>query len=445
MAVCPLEFRYGRDLMKGIFSEEHRLQCILDVEARLAEAHAEVGNISKEHAKLIRQASNTKIVSIARVNELDKQINHEITAIIRVLGEQSGEGGKYVHFGATSNDILDTCAAMQIRDALKVIEGDLIALRSALAVQAEKHRETIMIGRTHGQFALPITFGLKMAIYSLEVHRHLERLNQLRPRICVGKMSGAVGTGAGLGSKVLEIQKLVMKGLDLGIEEGPSQIVARDRYVELVSALCNIATSVEKFATEVRNLQRSEIGEVSEAFDTKKQVGSSTMAHKRNPIIAENVCGLARVVRANIIPTFESAILWHERDLTNSSAERFTIPHTFIILDDILVKIERIIQNLIVNSEKMRQNLDLAGQKIMAEPVIMRLVDKGLGRQEAHERVRICTMKSDEKPTGFKEALKADETIGKLLCDEELEECFCLEEYLGSTQDTIDNILAKYR
>ena len=431
--------------MKGIFSEEHRLQCILDVEARLAEAHAEVGNISKEHAKLIRQASNTKIVSMARVNELDGQINHEITAIIRVLGEQSGEGSKYVHLGATSNDILDTCAAMQIRDALKVIEGDLIALQSALAEQAEKHRQTIMIGRTHGQFALPITFGLKMAIYSLEVHRHLERLDQMHPRICVGKMSGAVGTGAGFGLKALEIQRLVMKGLDLGIEESPSQIVARDRYVEFMSVLCNIATSVEKFATEVRNLQRSEIGEVSEAFDSKKQVGSSTMAHKRNPVMAENVCGLARVVRANIIPTFESAILWHERDLTNSSAERFTVPHTFIILDDILVKIERIIRNLIVNSERMKQNLEMAGQRIMAEPVIMRLVDKGLGRQEAHERVRICSMRSDGETTDFKEALKADETIGKLLCDEELDKCFNLEDYLGSTQETIDNILAKYR
>jgi len=445
MAVCPLEFRYGRDEMKRIFSEENRLQKILDVEAVLAEAHAEVGNISKEHAALIRKAANTRIVTLSRVQELDREINHEITAVIRVLGEQSGEGGKYVHLGATSNDILDTGAALQIKEALDIIGEDLLSLRSALAELADKHRNTIMIGRTHGQYALPITFGLKIAIYSLEVNRHIERLKDLVPRICVGKMSGAVGTGAGLGLKALEIQKAAMDKLNLGVEEGPSQIVSRDRYIEMFSVLCNIATSVEKFATEIRNLQRSDIGEVSEAFDTKKQVGSSTMAHKRNPVTAENVCGLARVIRGYMTPAFESAILWHERDLTNSSAERFTVPHSFILLDDILMKMERLIRTLEVNEERMRQNLENAGPSIMAEPVIMKLVEKGVSRQDAHELLRVCAMKCVEEGGDFKETLMSEERICEQLGEDDIDLCLCYDAYLGSTQKTIDNILNKCR
>lgn len=445
MAVCPLEFRYGRDEMKRIFLEETRLQYILDVEATLAEAHSKVGNISAEHAAMIRQAANTQIVTIRRVREIDREINHEITAIIRVLGEQGGEGGKYVHLGATSNDILDTCAALQIKSAIELIHSDLIAFRTTLAGLADKYRSTIMIGRTHGQFAIPITFGLKIAVYSLEVHRQIERLKELSARILVGKMSGAVGTGAGLGPKALEIQKITMEHLGLGIEEGPSQIVGRDRYVELISVICNIATSVEKFATEIRSLQRSEVGEVSEAFDDKKQVGSSTMAHKRNPVIAENICGLARIIRGYITPSFEGAVLWHERDLTNSSAERFTIPHSFILLDDILVKINRLFGTLVINEQQMINNLERAGSRIMAESIIMRLVDKGMSRQEAHELVRVCSMECSDNGADFKDVLCKQESINKLLSPEEVEKNLQFESYLGSTNEIIDNILKKFK
>ncbi|HUW43270.1 MAG TPA: adenylosuccinate lyase [Thermoplasmata archaeon] len=445
MAVCPLEFRYGRQKMKHIFSEETRLQYILDVEAALAEADARLGIISSDHASMIRKSANTKIVSLTRVRDLDSQINHEITAIVRTLAEQSGEGGKYVHLGATSNDILDTSAALQIRDALRIIIEGLLSLRNALAELADKHRDTIMIGRTHGQFALPITFGLKMAIYSLEIHRHIERVHQLMHRICVGKMSGAVGTGAGLGPKALEIQKNVMDHLQIGIEEGPSQVVGRDRYVELVAVLANIATSIEKIATEIRNLQRSEISEVSEAFDVKRQVGSSTMAHKRNPVTAENICSLARIVRGFMTPAFESAILWHERDLTNSAAERFIIPHSFIILDDILAKTDKLMRTLVVNKERMRKNLESAGPTIMAESVIIRLVDKGMGRQEAHELLRTCAIECVDAGKDFKCTLKAENVISQALCDDEIEEALRPESYLGTTGKTIDNILAKYK
>jgi adenylosuccinate lyase len=284
-----------------------------------------------------------------------------------------------------------------------------------------------------------------MAIYSLEIHRHIERVHQLMPRICVGKMSGAVGTGAGLGPKALEIQKNVMEHLQIGIEEGSSQIVGRDRYVELVAVLANIATSIEKIATEIRNLQRSEIGEVSEAFDAKKQVGSSTMAHKRNPVTAENICGLGRIVRGFMTPAFESAVLWHERDLTNSAAERFIIPHSFILLDDILAKTDKLMRTLVVNKERMSKNLESAGPTIMAESVIMRLVEKGMSRQDAHELLRTCTMECVDSQKNFKSALKEKSVISQMLSDEEIEESLRPESYLGTTGKTIDAILAKYK
>ncbi|MDH4123770.1 MAG: lyase family protein, partial [Thermoplasmata archaeon] len=267
----------------------------------------------------------------------------------------------------------------------------------------------------------------------------------LMPRICVGKMSGAVGTGAGLGPKALEIQKHVMDKLNLGIEEGPSQIVGRDRYIELISVLSNIATTIEKIATEIRNLQRSDIGEVFEAFDAKRQVGSSTMAHKRNPVTAENVCGLARVVRGYMTPTFESAVLWHERDLTNSSAERFTIPHSFILLDDILAKMDKLMRLLVINKDRMMQNLKNAGAQIMAESVIVALVEKGMGRQDAHELLRQCTIECVDNGKDFKCTLQEQDEITKLLCEEELDKCLMPESYLGVTDKTIDNILAKYK
>ncbi|UCE80864.1 MAG: adenylosuccinate lyase, partial [Methanobacteriota archaeon] len=366
MPVCPLDFRYGRPEMKTIFEEENRLQRILDVEAALIMAHAKVGNVAQDHADIVKKTASVKYVKLSRVQEIDARINHEITAIIRVLSEQCGESGKYVHMGATSNDILDTAAALQLKDAIAVIERDLAELKKTLAEKARENRDTIMIGRTHGQYALPITFGLKVANYALEMHRHEQRLKDCKARVLVGKMSGAVGTGAGFGKNAVEIQKAVMDELGLGVEEGPTQIVARDRYVELMAVIANIATSIEKFATEIRNLQRGEIGEVSEPFDDDVQVGSSTMAHKRNPVTAENVCGLARIVRGFITPAMESAVLWHERDLTNSSAERVFVTHSFILVDDIVSKIDRMFRNLVVNKDRMMTNLERAGSVIMA-------------------------------------------------------------------------------
>jgi len=427
--------------MKAVFDEENRLQALLTVEAALAHAQAKVGNMRQEHADIIRKTASTRFVKLERVREVDAKINHEITAIVRVLGEQCGESGKYVHMGATSNDILDTAAALQIRDALAILDSALGSLKKTLAKRALEHRDTIMVGRTHGQYALPITFGLKLANYSLEVHRHQGRLREYLPRIAVGKMSGAVGTGAGFGPKAAQIQAEVMDQLKLGVEEGPTQIVARDRYVELMSLLANIACSAEKFATEVRNLQRGEIAEVSEPFDDAVQVGSSTMAHKRNPVAAENVCGLARIVRGFVAPAFESAVMWHERDLTNSSAERFFVPHAFILVDDILSKLDRLFSGLVVNAGQMECNLARAGSVIMAESVMMALVSKGMGRQEAHELIRKCSMESQRACEDFKKHLLGSREVNTLLSEGEIDAALDARSYLGNAQETVDRIL----
>ncbi len=441
MPVCPLDFRYGRPEMKAIFDEENRLQRLLDVEAALALAHAKVGNVKQDHADIIKKTATTRYVKLDRVQEIDRKINHEITAVIRALSEQCGESGKYVHVGATSNDITDTAAALQIKDAVALIDDDLESMKKTLASKANDNRDTIMVGRTHGQYALPITFGLKMANYALEMHRHQQRLRECSARVLVGKMSGAVGTGAGFGPMASEIQAQTMELLGLGIEEGPTQIVARDRYVELMSVLANIACSVEKFATEVRNLQRSELGEVSEPFDDSTQVGSSTMAHKRNPVTAENVCGLARIVRGFMSPAYESAILWHERDLTNSSAERIFVPHSFILLDDMLVKMERLFAGLVVNKDRMVENLARAGSVIMAESVMLALVSKGMGRQEAHELIRKCSMDAQRAGKDFKADLMANKSVAALLSEEEVVNALDPRAYLGTAGHTVDSIL----
>lgn len=440
MQVCPLEFRYGREIMKRIFDEENKLQTMLRVEAALAKAHASVGSISQKNAIMISKFADTKYVKLERVKEIEARIKHDVMAVVKALSEQCGSAGKYVHLGATSNDIIDTATALQMKQAIEILEKDLVQLRNTFVALSKKYKTTIMMGRTHGQFAVPITFGLKMAVYALETYRHLVRLRECRPRICVGKMSGAVGTGAALGKNFLKIQTIAMKELGLEIEEASSQIVGRDRYAEFICVLANIATSIEKFATEVRNLQRSEIKEVAEAFDVKTQVGSSTMAHKQNPIMSENVCGLARIVRGFIIPTFENILLWHERDLTNSSAERFILPHTCILVDDILVKTNEVFANLRVYPEQMKKNIESAKGLIMAESVIMALVKHGMGRQEAHELIRKASMTVETKNLNLREILLKDKEVMKFLTKKELDEVINPIKYIGSSAEIIDKV-----
>ncbi|MCD6461740.1 MAG: adenylosuccinate lyase [Thermoplasmata archaeon] len=446
MSVCPLEYRYGRDVMKNIWNREAKLEAMLSVEAALARAHAEVGNIPREAAEEIERAASSGKVTPERVAEIEGEIRHDIMALVKALAEQcGGDAGKYVHLGATSNDIIDTANALLIKKSLDVIRKDLVALARTLADRAVEHRDTVMLGRTHGQPAVPITLGLKLAVYAAEVIRHIERLDQLRPRICVGKMMGAVGTGAGLGEKAWEIQKRTMDRLGLGVEEAPTQIVGRDRYGEMFNLMALIASSLEKYATEVRNLQRPEIGEAAEAFDTGKQVGSSTMAHKKNPITSENICGLARVVRALAMPEMENMVTWHERDLTNSSSERMLLPHVFVLTDDILVKTEGVFRNLAVYPERMRENIEATKGLIMGERIMLALAERGMGRQEAHEVVRRAAMRAAERGGHLMDALLEDNAVASLMSREELEAMFDPSTYLGETRRIIDTIAERVK
>lgn len=442
--VCPLDFRYGRKEIKEIFGETSKLQYLLDVEAALARAHAAVGTIPRKAADEISKKASVKYVAVKRVNEIERETRHDIMAVTRALSEAcSGDAGKYVHLGATSYDIVDTANALQFSLATDLIRGQLKELRVTLVGLAKEYKNTIMAGRTHGQYSIPITFGLKMAVYAMEVDRHLERLHECQSRLLVGKMSGAVGSGAALGKHALKIQELVMQDLKLGTEEAATQIVGRDRYIELLSVLSNIASSMEKFATEIRNLQRSEISEVSEAFEAKKQVGSSTMPQKRNPILCEQVCGLARVIRSFIIPAYENAIQWHERDLCNSSSERFILPHSLIMTDWIAFQMSKVFKNLQVYPERMRENLERSKGLPMAEAVMTKLVEKGMGRGDAHELLRTCSMKAVSEDEHLLTVILENPKVMKLLKKKELEDTMNPRNYLGVSDKIVDHVVKK--
>lgn len=442
--VCPLDYRYGRKELKEIFGETQRLQYLLDVEAALARAHAKVGNIPKIAADEISKKASTKYVKVDKVNKIEAETKHDIMAVTRALAEQcSGDSGKYIHLGATSYDIVDTANALQLADSTTYIQKGLKELRTTLVNLAKKYRKTVMVGRTHGQHTIPITFGLKMAGYAMEVDRHMERLFECKSRLLIGKLSGAVGTGAALGKNALKLQEEMLKELKLGVENVSTQIVCRDRYNELIGDLCNIATSIEKFATEIRNLQRDEIGEVAEAFEAKKQVGSSTMPHKRNPITCEQICSLARVVRGFIIPTYENAIQWHERDLCNSASERFILPHSIILTDWIVYQMNTVFKNLKVFPDRMKKNMEISKGLPMAESLMTTLISKGMGRGDAHELMRKTSLKAASQNKSLKEVFIQENKKLKMLSEKEINYALKPENYLGATDKIIDRVIKK--
>ena len=433
MPILPIDTgRYGTPEMLKIFEEETRVQKLLDVEAALALAHAEVGNIPRKDAEKIASMASTKYVKVDRVKAIEKEIKHDIASLVRALSEVCGSSGAYVHLGATSYDIVDTANALQLKDAEAIIEKRLAEFESILKNQALAYKETVMIGRTHGQHALPITLGFKFAVWGYEINRHIERLNECKKRVLVGKVSGAVGTQAGLGEHAEQIQELVMKRLGLHAAEISTQIVQRDRYAELVCIYGMVASSLENFATEIRELQRPEIGEAFESFEAKKQVGSSTMPHKQNPETCERVCGLARIIRSLSTPALEDMITWHERDLTQSSTERFILPESNILLDYILKLMCDIVANLRVDSERMMQNLSLTQGRAMSEAVMMALTKKGVNRQEAHELLRKLTIQSAVEKKEFKQVLLEDKFVSSKLSEKEIDQALAPKNYLGT-------------
>lgn len=441
MPIHPIDYRYGSEEMRSIFEEERRLQRLLDVEAALARAHSKVGNISSSDAEVISKNATTEKVKLARVKEIEEEIKHDIMAVVRALAERCGDSGKYVHLGATSYDIVDTANALQFKEALEIVRKDLFELEGILLKLAEEHINTIAIGRTHGQHATPITYGLKFALWSREIRRHLARIDQARERILVGKMSGAVGTQASFGEKGPKIQELVMSDLGLRPAKVSSQIVQRDRYAELASLLALIAATLDKFGKEIRNLMRTEIAEVSEPFAEERQVGSSTMPHKRNPISCEKVCGLARVVKSNVFVALENVSLEHERDLTNSSPERAIFPESFILLDEMLKTMKRVMKGLVFFPENIERNLAMTGGLEMAEAVMMALVEKGMDRQYAHELLRKLAMKAVREGKSYEEVLAGDGEVSKLLGREEISRLVDPHRYIGTAVEQVRNVL----
>lgn len=441
--VCPLDFRYGRREMKALWTEEARLGYLLRVEAALAHAHAEQGTIPKAAAKAIAKVAESGQVTPARVAEIEAEIKHDLMAVVKAMSEVAGDAGRFIHLGATSYDIIDTANALQFRDGIGQLRGGLRRLRGALLAQAQKHRKTTMLGRTHGQAAVPITFGLKMAVYASEVGRHLERLAEVEKRVAVGMMSGATGSMAAFRGKGRAVQAAVCQRLGLAPVTASTQIVQRDRYVELFSLLANVAASLEKFATEVRTLQRTEIGEVAEGFDAKRQVGSSTMPHKQNPITSEQVSGLARLVRSMVLPVWENAIQWNERDLANSAPERFLHPHAFILLDHILHQTAKVFEGLRVFPERMKENMERAQGLMMAESVMIALTETGMGRQEAHEASREAAMAAIAGGTHYREALLAHKGIAKALGKKGIEKAVDPAQYVGEVDAIIDQVVAE--
>ncbi len=429
--------------MLQVFDEENYLQKLLNVEAALAWAHSQVGNIPREDAERISKMASTKHVKLNRVKEIEKEIKHDIMSVVKAFAEVCGPSGAYIHLGATSYDTVDTARALQLKDAVDIIGQKLDDLELVLVKAARRYKNTIMMGRTHGQHALPITFGLKLSVWMREISRHIQRLNECKKRLIVGKMSGAVGTQAGLGPNALKIQELTMKKLGIGADEVSTQIVQRDRHAELVCALALIACTLDKFATEIRELQRTEIAEVFEPFEEKKQVGSSTMPHKRNPELCERICGLAKIVRGLVIPALENISTWHERDLTQSSSERFILPEACILTDYMLHLTIGIISNLRVDEERMERNLILTEGQTMSEAVMMALARKGMSRQEAHELVRRLTIRSTVDKTSFKDTLLRDGAVSSLLSEEEVDEALNPRNYLGTSVKQVGSAIRK--
>lgn len=415
--------RYSLPEMANIWSDENKFRVWLEVEILACEAMAEIGEIPTEAARIIREKGNFDIDRVLEIEEITK---HDVIAFLTNVGEYVGEDSRYIHLGMTSSDLLDTSMAYLMRQAGLMLLQRMEKLRKTLEVRAVEFKKTACIGRSHGIHAEPTTFGLKLALWYDEVGRGVKRLQSAVQSISVGQVSGAVGTFAHIDPRV---EEYVCKKLNLEPAPVSTQIIQRDRHAEYMSALALVAASLEKFATEIRNLQRTEILEVEEFF-SKGQKGSSAMPHKRNPIGSEQVTGLARVVKSNLMAALDNVALWHERDITHSSVERVIIPDSAIALDYMLNRFTKIIENLVVYPDNMMKNLEKTRGLVFSQTFLLSLARKGVSREEAYQHVQACAMKAWEEGVDFKEELKKNQKIKSFFTDEEIEDCFNLEKNL---------------
>ena len=412
--------RYTHPEMGHIWSDEHRYRTWLRVEIAAAEAMAARGIIPMQAATAIRERG---AFDVARIDEIELVTKHDIIAFTQAVAEHVGPDARWLHFGLTSSDVLDTALALQLRDACDLILKRIDALRGAVKRRADEHRRMPIIGRTHGVHAEPTTFGLKLALWFAELGRDADRVRRGRDVVSVGKMSGAVGTYAHLEPG---IEADVCASLGLVPAPVSSQVVQRDRHAELMSALAITGASLEKFALEIRGLQKTEIGEVEEPFD-HGQKGSSAMPHKRNPIACEQVVGLARVLRGNLGAAIEDIALWHERDISHSSVERIIFPDSFIALDHMLRRFTRITADMVVHPERMRRNLELSRGVVFSGAVLLALAARGVSREQAYEWVQRNAMRSSAEGLDFRELLKLDQDLGRILTGADIDRVFDLD------------------
>jgi len=421
--------RYSRPQMSEIFSPENKFQVQLKIELLACEALNELGVIPKEELEKIK---NKARLDLKRLEEIEAVVHHETVALLTTVAENMGEESRFLHLGMTSSDVLDTSLAVLMKDAADLIISDLEKLREVIIDKAREYKYTPMIGRTHGIHAEPITFGLKLLVWLSETDRNLERMRRAKEIISYGKISGAVGTYAHLDPY---IEKYVCEKLGLKPALISTQIEQRDRHAEYLMILSLIASSLEKFATEIRNLQRTEIREVEEPF-RKGQKGSSAMPHKRNPVRTEQICGLARVVRANSLAAMENIPLWNERDISHSSVERIIVPDSCILIDYMLNSFTVILTDLMVYPENMRRNLELTGGLIFSEKILLELVKAGLKREEAYSLVQRNALLAWEEGRDFRKLIEEDEQIRGYLGGNKIEECFA-EDYPLKKVDVI--------
>ncbi len=416
--------RYSRPEMARIWSDESRFGAWLKVEIATTEVLARRGVVPKEALAAIKQRARFEV---ARIDAIERDVQHDLIAFVSNVAENVGPEGRWLHHGLTSSDVVDTALAMLMRDACDLIAEDVARLMEAVRERAFRHKQAAMIGRTHGVHAEPMTFGLKMALWHAELQRQRERLARARTTIAVGKLSGAVGTFSHLPP---EVEEAVCERLGLVPAPIASQVLQRDRHAEVLGTLALLAASLEKFATEIRALQKTEVREVEEPFG-EKQKGSSAMPHKRNPVGCEQVAGLARLLRGNALCALENVALWHERDISHSSVERVIVPDSFLALDHMLRRFTEIVRGMTVDEARMRRNLDSGRGLVFSGQLLLELTARGMRREDAYRIVQGHAMEAWKTEGDFKKRVSEDPEIRAVLKEEEIAEVFRLERYLG--------------
>ena len=441
MAILPIDAgRYGTKEMLDVFGEQNKIDCQLEIEGAAAISQSEIGIIPKHVGKKIHGIVRAGKITARKVKQLEAKSDHDTAALVEALAQKCPKDAKpWIHYGLTSNDLVDTSNSMQMRDALNIIQPKVAKFAIILAEKAVQYAKIPAVGRTHGQHASIISFGLKFANWAAEMSAHVQRIDEMKKRILICKTLGVVGTGSLMGAKSVEVQRKVAKRLGLYPAQVTTQVIPRERYAEYVFEMALVGATLEKIAVEIRNLQRTEIGEVAENFK-KGQMGSSAVPVKRNPIKSERVSSLSKLLRSHVGVAFENIPLWHERDLSNSANERFILPTTSIITDEILETMTKIISGLSVNTDRIVKNLYMTGGQIFAEFVLEALIRKGVPRFEAYRDVQRVAFEAKDRDVVYSDAIKNDRAFSSKLTNHEIDKIFSPEKHLGASHVIISSV-----